>query len=532
MVILGEAGIGKTRLTSEFVSSLGTEVEVLVGRCVSYGEGATYLPLAEIVRQAAPKRPQATIAELLEGDEHSELIAERMAELTGQAGSTARTGELFWAVRRFFEALAAKRPLVVVLEDIHWAEPTLLDLIEYLRAWTSEAPVLTLCIARPDLLQKRPGWGSSGETVPLQPLTGSETGILLAELPGAAELSDRACARIVEVAEGNALFVEQLLAYITDDVGPEGFDEVVPPSIEALIASRLDRLEPEERVVLERSAVIGKDFARSAVLHLSPPEALATVDGRLAALEARGMIQARRLRQSQEDEFRFHHVLLREVAYAGITKERGPTSTSGTAPGSRRETKPTSSSAITPSRRTAIGASCRPATRSSRDSPRGRASDSLLLGSARGSAPTRRRPSISSNEPHASYHGKGPSMPKSCASLGSPKGGRVTLLAPRKPSTKRSTRRRIADPSSEPGSNRPTFGSSANPLRTLTICSTSLPSRSRSSRSSVMTAALDAHGGTSDTFAAGSRAVSQTGEKQPSARSSTIAALDGQRQAA
>ena len=322
VVILGEAGIGKTRLTSEFVSSLGTEVEALVGRCVSYGEGATYLPLAEIVRQAAPKRPQATIAKLLEGDEHSELIAERMAELTGQAGSTARTGELFWAVRRFFEALAAKRPLVVVLEDIHWAEPTLLDLIEYLRAWTSEAPVLTLCIARPDLLQKRPGWGSSGKTVPLQPLTGSETGILLAELPGAAELSERACARIVEVAEGNALFVEQLLAYITDDVGPEGFDEVVPPSIEALIASRLDRLEPEERVVLERSAVIGKDFARSAVLHLSPPEALATVDGRLAALEARGMIQARRLRQSQEDEFRFHHVLLREVAYAGITKEQ------------------------------------------------------------------------------------------------------------------------------------------------------------------------------------------------------------------
>lgn len=321
VVILGEAGIGKTRLTSEFVSSLGTEVEALVGRCVSYGEGATYLPLAEIVRQAAPQRAQATIAELLEGDEHSELIAERMAELTGQAGSTAHAGELFWAVRRFFEALAAKRPLVVVLEDIHWAEPTLLDLIEYLRAWTSEAPVLTLCIARPDLLQKRPGWGSSGETVPLQPLTGSETGILLAELPGAAELSDRARARIVEVAEGNALFVEQLLAHITDDADPKGLDDVVPPSIEALMASRLDRLEPEERAVLERSAVIGKDFTRSAVLHLSPPEAVATVDGRLAALEARGMIQARRLRQSQEDEFRFHHVLLREVAYAGITKE-------------------------------------------------------------------------------------------------------------------------------------------------------------------------------------------------------------------
>ena len=125
-----------------------------------------------------------------------------------------------------------------------------------------------------------------------------------------------------------------------------------------------------------------------------------------------------------------------------------------------------------------------------------------------------------------------PEHAESCASSGSPKGGRATLMAPRKRSTKRSTRRRIAERSSEPGSNRPTFGSSANPLRTLTTCSTSRPSRSRSSRSSVMTAALDGRGGTSDTFAAGSRAVSQTGEKQPSARSSTIAALDGQRQAA
>ena len=248
MVILGEAGIGKTRLTSEFISSLGTEVEALVGRCVSYGEGATYLPLAEIVRQAAPKRPQATIAKLLEGGEHSELIAERMAELTDRPAACAYRGALLGRAA-LLRSTRSERPLVVVLEDIHWAEPTLLDLIEYLRAWTSEAPVLTLCIARPDLLQKRPGWGSSGETVPLQPLPGSETGILLAELPGAEELSERACARIVEVAEGNALFVEQLLAYMTDDVGPEGFDEVVPPSIEALIASRLDRLEPEERVV-------------------------------------------------------------------------------------------------------------------------------------------------------------------------------------------------------------------------------------------------------------------------------------------
>jgi DNA-binding SARP family transcriptional activator len=320
VVILGDAGIGKTRLTSEFLSSLETEATALVGRCVSYGEGATYLPLAEIVRQAAPTRPQATITALLEGDEHAGLIAQRMFELTGQAEGPAETGELFWAVRRFFEALAARQPLVVVLEDVHWAEPTLLDLVEYLAAWTSDAPALVLCIARPDLLERRSGWKSTTETIMLDPLSGDESGMLLAELAGETELSEQTRERIVAVAEGNALFVEQLLAYVTDDVAPEALEEAVPVSIEALLASRLDSLEPEDRAVLERAAVVGKDFARSAVLHLSPPQILATVDGRLGTLERRGLIHARRS-QSPEDTFRFHHVLIRDVAYGGITKE-------------------------------------------------------------------------------------------------------------------------------------------------------------------------------------------------------------------
>ncbi len=322
VMILGEAGIGKTRLASEFAASLGSEADSLVGRCVSYGEGATYLPLAEIVRQAAPKRPQATIAGLLAGDEHAALIAERMAELTGQTEGTAPTGELFWAVRRFFEALAAERPLVVTFEDVHWAEPTLLDLIEYLRAWVSDAPILVLCLARPELAQKRPGWESSMDTISLEPLSGAESGTLLSELGGEAELTEQMRARIVEVAEGNALFVEQLLAYVTEDVGSAGLDASVPPSIEALLSSRLDSLEPEDRAVLERAAVVGKDFARSAILQLSPPETLPSVDGRLAMLGRRGLIHPERSRLSPDDQFRFHHVLIRDVAYAGITKDR------------------------------------------------------------------------------------------------------------------------------------------------------------------------------------------------------------------
>jgi DNA-binding SARP family transcriptional activator len=322
VLVLGEAGIGKTRLTSEFVSSLGPQPRALVGRCVSYGEGATYLPLAEIVHEAMPTRPQATIAELLEGDEHAALIAERIAGLTGQAEGTAPTGELFWAVRRFLEALARKSPLVVVLEDVHWAEPTLLDLVEYLGAWRSDAPVLLLCIARPELFETRPGWHTTMETIPITPLTGEESTTLLADLSGDVKLSEQLRTRIVEIAEGNALFVEQLLAYVTDDVTPERLDEEVPPSIEALLASRLDSLEPEDRATLERAAVVGKDFPRTAVVHLSPPETLATIDGRLAALSRRGLIHPRRSRASTEDEFRFHHVLVRDVAYSVITKSR------------------------------------------------------------------------------------------------------------------------------------------------------------------------------------------------------------------
>jgi hypothetical protein len=177
--VLAEAGTGKSRLAAEFASSLEGEAQVLLGRCVSYGEGATYLPLTEIVRQIAPERPQATIARLLDRDERGALIAERIAELTGQSEGTAPTGELFWAVRSLFEALARRRPLVVVLEDLHWAEPTFLDLIEYLAAWTIEAPLLLVCLARPELRSERPGLGAEADVVKLEPLTESQAHMLI-----------------------------------------------------------------------------------------------------------------------------------------------------------------------------------------------------------------------------------------------------------------------------------------------------------------------------------------------------------------
>jgi DNA-binding SARP family transcriptional activator len=316
LIVLADAGVGKTRLTTQFVSSLGAEAEALVGRCVSYGEGATYLPLAEIVRQLAPERPQAMIADLLEGEDQAALVAERIVDLTGQSGSVAPTGELFWAVRRLFEALARRRPLLIVIEDVHWAEQTLVDLIEYLAAWKIEAPLLVVCLARPELQEERPGLATDADVLRLEPLTEAHAEALVDELGG--ELSAETRTRILTIAEGNPLFVEQLLAYL-EEAGPEVF-ESAPPSIEALLASRLDRLNREDRALLERAAVAGREFRRGAVLQLSPPDEVAGVDRRLMALGRRGLIRAVRSR-ADDDRFRFHHVLIRDVAYAGMTKE-------------------------------------------------------------------------------------------------------------------------------------------------------------------------------------------------------------------
>jgi DNA-binding SARP family transcriptional activator len=315
VTLLGDAGIGKSRLAAELVSSAGATV--LVGRCAPYGEGATYLPVADAVRQAVPTQVRAGVASLLAGDENADVVAQRIAELTGDAEGAASTGELLWAVRRFLEALARKRPVLLVFDDIHWAEPTLLDLIEYLAAWTSEAPVLVLCIARPELLEKRPGW-ERAHAIRLDPLSPDESARLVEEL---AKVPDDVRSRIVDAAEGNALFVEQLLAYVIEDEGT-GPLESLPPSIDALLASRLDRLEPDERGLLERAAVVGKDFTRSAVIHLSPPNELPGADGCLTALRRKGLILTFQPLQSDDDDsFRFHHTLIRDVAYAGITKE-------------------------------------------------------------------------------------------------------------------------------------------------------------------------------------------------------------------
>jgi class 3 adenylate cyclase len=308
--LVGNAGIGKTRVAREFVESL-EDARVLVGRCVPYGDGATYLPLVDALRDVLPE-----LEVVLE-----EEVMGRINALVGGGETPATAGDTAWAVRRSFETLARERPLVLVFDDVHWAEPTFLDLVEYLGAWTDDAPILLLALARPDLLEERPTWADPAAgvaTLRLGPLDGDDTRALVANLAGDSVDEDQRD-RVVELAEGYPLFAEQLVAWI-EEADDEDDLTAVPATIEALLASRLDRLEPDERAVLERAAVVGREFWRGAVAALSPQGELAAVSRHLMSLVRKGLVRPAPSELPREDALRFHHVLIRDVAYAGIPK--------------------------------------------------------------------------------------------------------------------------------------------------------------------------------------------------------------------
>jgi DNA-binding SARP family transcriptional activator/class 3 adenylate cyclase len=316
--VFGEAGIGKSRLAEEFAAQTSGTTAIFVGRCVSYGEGATYLPLREIVAQAAGEQAREQIAQLLAGDDEGELVARRVADLIEGAESETSSGEAFWAVRRFLERLARDRPVALILEDLHWAEPTLLDLVEYLGRWSSGSPILLLCLARPELVDERPAWASEPTSVVLEPLVESDTLELVASV-GRDSLDPDGQALVAELAGGNPLFAEQLVAYAREE-GPERL-ETVPPSLEALLSSRFDRLAPLERAVLQRAAVVGREFWHGAILHLSPPLEVPSVGRSLLELARKGFVEPAQSAFPREDAFRIHHVLIRDVAYNSIPRE-------------------------------------------------------------------------------------------------------------------------------------------------------------------------------------------------------------------
>ena len=337
--VLGAPGVGKTRLVEGFLAS--ADAEVLRGRCLPYGDGITYWPIVEMLTRAADISDRDGAEEIrgklrpLAGDDaEGDLVAERLAHLLGAAGTSAGSEETFWAVRKVFETLARTRPLVVDLDDVQWAEPTLVDLIEYVVAWTREAPVLLLCSARPDLLEERPVWGASirGSTsLELEPLSADEAARLVAEhLVGVpADVAER----IASVAEGVPLFVEHLAAMLVDDgtlarenggwaVRGDLASLAVPPTVSALIQARLERLPPEELAILERAAVEGKSFHRGAVSALSPERDREQLSAPLLSLLRRDLIRPAASLFTGDDGYAFRHLLVRDAAYERIPKER------------------------------------------------------------------------------------------------------------------------------------------------------------------------------------------------------------------
>src|SRR6478609_10849230 len=242
MSVIGTAGIGKSRLVKELLSSVEDRASVLSGRCLPYGKGITYWPLRDLVRRAAGEVSREGIERLLEGQDDADKVAARVSGAIGIAGSKSAPEETMWAVRRLLEHLAREQPLVIAFDDLQWAEPTFLDLIEYLLGWIVDAPILIVCLARPELLEQHPGWLASSPTasaIVLDPLSEAEAEALLELLRGETELTADLFARISHAAEGNPLYVEQMLAMLTENGHGHGTHELtIPPTIHALLAAR------------------------------------------------------------------------------------------------------------------------------------------------------------------------------------------------------------------------------------------------------------------------------------------------------
>ena len=371
LTVLGPAGVGKSRLVAAAVDALHDTATVLYGQCSSDAEGSSFWPVAEIVRRAAeikttdsPEQAEAKLEELLDDppegsgrrgpgnpegvprsvgelsqrgapvNREAERVADRLGRLIGLRPDPVTSEDAVWAVRRFLEVLADRSPLVVVIDDLHWAQPALLDLVEQVVALAREAPILLVAVARPELLEQRPGWSGgrlNASTMLLEPLAAEESATLLEHLAGDAALPADATDRITRTAEGNPLFLEELLAMLIEEgrlrrdgerwVANDLAAASTPPTIQALLAARLDRLAGEERALLDRASVMGQAFDRAAVLALTPEPARAEADAHLLALVRKELLRPAPAPLGGRDGFQFRHQLVRDAAYDSLPKQ-------------------------------------------------------------------------------------------------------------------------------------------------------------------------------------------------------------------
>jgi DNA-binding SARP family transcriptional activator len=321
-------GVGKSRLVREFIADVAGEALVARGRCLPYGEGITYWPVLEAIRDAAgldeseaPGEALSRIGAIVEGAEEAELVTARIGGVIGLSEHTSGIEETFAAIRGFFEALARRRALVLVFDDIHWGESTFLDLL--VSEWTRDAPLLLVCIARPELLELRPFWAGgklNATSVLLEPLSEAESLELVGHLADSDDLDETARQGIVDTAEGNPLFLEEMLAFLTEGADPHSPFEL-PPTIHALLAARLDQLPDAERGALGVASVEGKVFHESSVAVLSAARDVGAIRPHLLALVRKELIRPDRGVFADDRSYRFRHILIRDAAYDSIPKE-------------------------------------------------------------------------------------------------------------------------------------------------------------------------------------------------------------------
>jgi DNA-binding SARP family transcriptional activator len=339
--VLGPAGVGKSRLVHEFLADVACQALAARGRCLPYGEGITFWPLLEVVKEAvglddgdSPETVCQKLCFVLGDVPESDQVARQVAELIGFGGAAVAAGDGFIAVGALFESLARLRPLVLVFDDVHWAEATFLDLVEHLADSMRYSAVLVVCLARPELLDIRRAWGGgkvNATSVLLEPLSDDECGRLIENLVGGADIAEEVGERITEAAEGNPLFVEEMLSMLIDEgllVRVNGrwsatrqlASVPVPPTIQALLAARLDQLHPEERTVIERASVEGKVFHEGSVLELAPTSLRPSVRAHLEELVRKELVRPYRPDFAAERAFRFRHLLICDAAYESIPK--------------------------------------------------------------------------------------------------------------------------------------------------------------------------------------------------------------------
>ena len=290
VTIVGDAGVGKSRLVSEALD--GVEARIVRGRCLPYGEGITYWPVVEVLKQLDILPPDAEAAAAIRS-------------LLGAGDASASSEEIAWAFRKTLEHAA---PLVTVFDDVHDGEETFLDLVEHVGLLSTGPPILLLCMARPELAERRPEWPVQ---LRLEPLPSEDVERLLPET-----IDDSLRRKIAQAAGGNPLFVGEMLAIAGEGNG----DVAVPPTLQALLAARLDQLEPSDRTVLECGAVEGEVFHRGAVQALATDEEAVTP--RLAALVRKELVIPEKAQIPGDDGFRFRHLLIRDAAYEALPKTR------------------------------------------------------------------------------------------------------------------------------------------------------------------------------------------------------------------